>query len=240
LRDLHPDLIVVAAYGEILPTQILELPTYGSLNVHASLLPRWRGAAPVQAAILAGDELSGVTIMKMDAGMDTGPILSQQSTMIGDDETGGELQSRLADLGAELLIDTIPDYISGRLEPVPQDDDLATYAPMLKKQNGRIDLSFSAEKLSRQVLAFEPWPKSFFFWGDLRIVIKAAHPQTTSSGTIGDIVKLNSSPAIITTTGALVLDRIQPAGKREMPGRDFLNGHPDFIGSNLRAQSSDQ
>jgi methionyl-tRNA formyltransferase len=235
LEELRPSLIVVAAYGQILPQEILDLPTYGCLNVHASLLPRWRGAAPIQAAILEGDQLTGVTIMKMDAGLDTGPILKQYSTPILDSDTGGELEKRLADLGSEILIDTIPGYISGDTQPMPQEDSLATYAPMLKKKHGRIDPALQAERLARQVRAFEPWPSSFFFWKDLRIVVRSASPHPQSSGPIGYVSQIAGLPAINTSSGALILERIQPAGKRLMDASDFLNGSPDFIGSSIAA-----
>jgi methionyl-tRNA formyltransferase len=230
-NELKADLIVVAAYGQILPQRLLELPRYGCINVHASLLPRWRGAAPVQAAILEGDDDTGITIMKMDAGLDTGPILQQRSTPIEESETGGELEKRLAVLGGELLFDTIPAYVSGDVKPIEQDDSLATYAPMLKKKDGQIYFRQTAGRLARQVRAFEPWPSSFFFWDNLRIVVRAAHPHPHDSGTIGEVGKIDGLPAISTGSGSLILERIQPAGKREMSSVDFLNGSPDFIGS---------
>ncbi len=140
-----PDVIVVAAYGQILRPAVLDLPPFGCINVHASLLPRWRGAAPVQAAILHGDRESGASIMRMDTGVDTGPILSQIKTPLRDDETASTLSVRLADLGAQLLLDTLPGYLDGSIQPQPQDDDLATYAPLLKKADGELDFSQSAE-----------------------------------------------------------------------------------------------
>lgn len=233
LASLQPGLIVVAAYGQILPRKILELPVHGSINVHASLLPRWRGAAPVQAAILAGDAQTGVTIMKMDAGLDTGPILKQTATPIRPDETGGELESRLARIGGELLVETIPGYLSGDITPTPQEDAQSTYAPMLKKRDGEIDPELDAEQLARQVRAFEPWPSSFFYWGDLRIVVRAARATLIQGTKIGEIILVEGLPAISTASGALVLERVQPAGKREMNAGDFLNGAPDLIGSPL-------
>jgi methionyl-tRNA formyltransferase len=231
LSDFKADLIVVASFGQILPERILNLPKYGSINVHASLLPRWRGAAPIQASIVEGDERTGVTIMKMDAGLDTGPIIDQRSTPISEDETGGELESRLAVLGSQLIRDTIPGYISGEIVPSPQDDSLATYAPMLKKKDGQIDPGFDAARLSRQVRAYEPWPTSFFFWNNLRIVVRSARSMNQNIANPGEVFIFEGAPAIATIDGSLVLETIQPAGKREMKAADFLNGSPDFIGS---------
>ena len=233
LQKLKPGLVVVAAYGRILPEPILALPKYGCINVHASLLPRWRGAAPVQAAILEGDETTGVTIMKMDAGLDTGPLLRQATVTIENDDTGGTLEKKLAELGARLLVETVPSFISGEIQPAPQDDALATYAPMLKKKDGQIDTALSAQRLARQVRAFEPWPTSYFFWNGLRIVIRSAGPHPQSGGQPGDVFMLDSRPAIATGEGALVLTRIQPAGKRAMDASDFINGAPDFIGTHI-------
>ncbi len=233
ISRLEPDLIVVAAYGQILPAAILELPVHGSINVHASLLPRWRGAAPVRAAMLAGDPETGVTIMKMDPGLDTGPILTQRSIPIGSEETGGELERKLAVLGADLLLDTIPGYISGEIKPSPQDDSAATYAPMLRKKDGHLDPSLAADRLARQVSAFEPWPTTYFFWEDLRIVVRSARAHSAEQGIFGDVFEIEGLPAITAGSGSLILERIQPAGKREMSASDFLNGSPSFIGARI-------
>ena len=143
LERWQPDLIVVAAFGQILRKDVLELPPHGCINVHASLLPRWRGAAPIQAAILAGDAQSGITIMRMDAGLDTGPILSQKAVPLAPDETAGSLSAKLAQLGADLLLETLPPYLTGELQARPQDDALSTYAPMLKKADGELDFSLA-------------------------------------------------------------------------------------------------
>src|SRR5512147_1011647 len=149
LRLWKPDLIVVAAFGQILKKDVLDLPRFGSINVHASLLPRWRGAAPINAAILHGDEETGVTIMKMDVGLDTGPILSQRSIRLTPDDTAGSVTESLSHLGADLLLETLPDYLSGKIQPLPQPEEGATYAPMLKKEEGRLDFTQPAEELER-------------------------------------------------------------------------------------------
>ena len=233
IADLEPDMLVVAAYGQILPQSLLDIPKNGSLNVHASLLPRWRGAAPIQAAILHGDEQSGVTIMQMDAGLDTGPILSQQSIKVAADETGGSLTERLSRIGADLLVETIPQLLSGEIGAAPQDNALATHAPMLKKSDGELDLEATAEQLARQIRAFEPWPGSFIMWGDRRLVVKRAHAALLNGTTTGKVTMVDNVPALATHEGVLVLDVFQPAGKREMSGEAFVRGAPDFIGTQL-------
>jgi methionyl-tRNA formyltransferase len=158
LQAWSPDVIVVTAFGQILRPVVLDLPRFGCINVHGSLLPRWRGAAPIQAAILAGDKETGITIMKMDAGVDTGPILSQRYIPIAPDDTGGSLFAKMSTLGAELLLDTLPRYLSGELIPQPQPEEGATYAPMLKKEDGLLDFTRPAVELERRVHAMNPWP----------------------------------------------------------------------------------
>jgi len=236
IEALKPDMLVVAAYGQILPQSLLDIPKNGSLNVHASLLPRWRGAAPVQAAIRHGDKQTGVTIMQMDAGLDTGPILSQQSIRIAADETGGSLTERLSQIGADLLVETIPQLLSGEIAPEPQDNTHATNAPMLKKSDGELDLEATAEQLARQIRAFDPWPGSFIMWGDRRLVVKRAHTALLNGTVTGKVTVVEDVPAIATREGVLVLDVIQPAGKREMSGEAFVRGAPDFIGAQLPTQ----
>jgi methionyl-tRNA formyltransferase len=231
LASLRPDLIVVVAFGQILPVPVLEIPAHGCLNVHASLLPRWRGAAPIQAAILHGDEVSGITIMRMDAGLDSGPILSQRSTPIGPRETGGELSGRLARLGADLLMETLPGYLAGELQPRPQDAEQATLAPMLKKSDGRLDPTLEAGPLSRQVRAYEPWPGSFLElpWG--RLLIRRAHDEPPEALPMppGTTTTRRGLPAVHTGKGLLVLDVVQLPGRKAQAGREFLRGAPQFL-----------
>ncbi len=236
IEALEPDMLVVAAYGQILPQRLLDIPKNGSLNVHASLLPRWRGAAPIQAAIRNGDEQTGVTIMQMDAGLDTGPILTQQSIRIAADETGGSLTERLSQIGSDLLVETIPQLLSGEIAPEPQDESLATHAPMLKKSDGALNLDATAEQLARQIRAFDPWPGSFIMWGDRRLVVKRAHTALLNGTATGRVTVVDNVPAVATREGVLVLDVIQPAGKREMSGEAFVRGAPEFIGAQLPTQ----
>lgn len=234
LRDLDPSVIVVAAYGRILPGEILSLPPHGCVNVHASLLPRWRGASPIQAAILHGDDKTGVTIMKMDAGLDTGPIIAQEATPIQADETGGELAERLAILGADLLTESLPPYVAGELALRPQEHSMATNAPQLKKADGRLDFRLPAAVLARQVRAFEPWPGSFLLWKGQRILVKEARAIADDGEELPGVATTSASlPAVQTPAGLLLLESVQPAGKRTMGGRDFLNGAQDFAGSQL-------
>ena len=228
LHSWEPDLIVVAAFGQILRSPVLNLPPHGCINVHASLLPRWRGAAPIQAAILHGDKQTGVTIMRMDPGVDTGPILSQRATPITDEQTAGTLSPHLAELGAQLLIESLPVYLNGELLPQPQDESLATYAPMLKKVDGQLDFDKPAADLARLVRAYNPWPGAFTSWGAGRLKIHRAHAINSASPGAGKRVIHNGQAAFGTVQGILVLDEVQPAGKKAMPGEFFLRGVRDW------------
>jgi methionyl-tRNA formyltransferase len=223
LKAWAPDVIVVAAFGQILQDSVLNLPPFGCVNVHASLLPRWRGAAPVQAAILH-DDVTGVTIMKMDEGLDTGPILSQRRLPIADQVTAGALFDSLAQMGADLLIETLPKYFDGKIQPQPQEDELATYAPRLKKSDGKLDFSQSADTLSRKIRAFHPWPGSFQQFHDKRLNIIAAHAKEAKHVIPGKRYIVDEKPAWGTGEGLLVLDQVQLAGKTRVSGEAFLRG----------------
>lgn len=224
LKAWAPDLIVVAAYGQILKPRVLQLPRYGCLNVHASLLPRWRGASPVAYAIWEGDKETGVTIMLMDEGLDTGPILTQRKEPIHPDDTAATLGARLAHLGAELLVETLPGYLKGDIRPQPQDDRLATYAPLLKREHGRLDFAQTAERLARQVRAFDPWPGTFTFWKGKRLKVLQAQARDLSSPGPGIPLVVEGYPAVGTEQGVLVLTRVQLEGRRPVDGAAFLRG----------------
>lgn len=224
LHEWRPEVIVVAAFGQILRQAVLSLPPYGCVNVHASLLPRWRGAAPVQSAILHGDKETGVTIMLMDVGVDTGPILSQRSIPILPEDTGGSLSHRLSLLGADLLLETLPKYLEGSIQPQPQDESGATYAPMLSKADGLIDCSQSAEILARKVRAYNPSPGTYILWDNLVLKIHKAHRAGGFASPPGKRLIHQGLPAIACAEDLLVLDEIQPAGKRAMSGDAFLRG----------------
>ncbi len=229
LSAWQPDLIVVAAFGQILPKNVLALPPKGCLNVHASLLPRWRGASPIQAAILAGDERSGVTIMLMEEGLDTGPILAQRTVPIRPGTTGAELSQQLSFLGAATLIEILPSYLSGMLAPLTQADGLATYAPLLKRSDGLLDFTQSALALTRKVHAYSPWPGTYFILNGKQIKVLDAHPHDTFESEVEGRYIVNGLPAVGTSEGLLVLDQLQPEGKRGMSGGAFLNGQPNWL-----------
>jgi methionyl-tRNA formyltransferase len=223
LRAWSPDVIVVAAFGQILRQEVLDLPSYGCINVHASLLPRWRGAAPINAAILRGDKKTGITIMKMDKGVDTGPILSQRSLRIKPGETAGSLFDRLSALGANLLLDTLPGYLAGVIEPHPQPEAGATYAPMLNKEEGQLDFSHPAEELERKVRAFNPWPGAYLIWNGNMLKV---HSASIGFGNLekGERGVYMGLPAVGTSEDLLVLVEVQPSGRRPMEGKAFLAG----------------
>ena len=225
LRAWAPDLIVVAAFGQILKKDVLDLPQYGCINVHASLLPRWRGAAPINAAILAGDEETGVTIMKMDVGLDTGPMFAKKSIRLNPDDTAGSVLGALSTLGANLLNETLPDIISGKLKAEPQPQEGATYAPMLKKEDGLLDFTHSAIELERRVRAMNPWPGAWFEWnGSPLKVARASVVSGENSLASGSRFTVEGRPAVMSADGALILEEVQPAGKKIMPGKSFLAG----------------
>ncbi len=238
VRAWAPDLMVVVAFGQLLRPAILDLPRFGCLNLHASLLPRWRGASPIQAAILAGDGSSGVTVMRMDAGLDTGPILAQRSIRLARDETGGTLSARMAHLGAALLLETLPGYVSGSVRAYPQEEALATYAPRLRKSDGALVASQPAEILARKVRAYDPWPGTFVEWQGGRLGILAAHAETSRALAVpGQFISKQGRPAITTLDGLLVLDRVQPIGRKPMAGEAFLRGNRSFVGASLSTSS---
>jgi methionyl-tRNA formyltransferase len=223
LQTWSPDVIIVAAFGQILRPEVLDLPKYGCINVHGSILPRWRGASPIQAAILAGDQETGITIMKMDPGIDTGPILSQRYIPIAPDETGGTLFEKLAPLGAELLLETLPKYLSGEIQPRLQPEEGATYTKMIKKEEGLLDPARPAGELERRVRAFNPWPGAYLLYNGKPLKVEHASiaPVTANAG---QRVIHQGLPALGTPEGLLVLEEVRPAGKKTMSGKAFLAG----------------
>ena len=202
---------------------MLDLPRFGCINVHASLLPRWRGAAPINAAILHGDKETGVTIMKMDVGLDTGPMLAKRSIRLSRDDTAGSVTETLSHLGADLLIETLPDYLSGKIIPQPQPEQGATYAPMLKKEEGKLDFTRDVHELERQVRAFNPWPGTFIDFDGAFLKIHKAHVEK-GNAPAGQRLIVQDQPAVGARGGLLILDEVQPAGKKSMSGKSFLGG----------------
>lgn len=228
LIDWQPDLIVVAAFGQILRPWALELPKFGCINVHGSLLPRWRGASPIQASILNGDEETGISIMKMDAGIDTGDVLSKVKVEIASDDTTESLSEKLATAGARLLIETLPGYINGEICPEPQDETGACYAGMISSNDAILDFHQSARVLERKVRAYQPWPIAKMMQNDLPLAIYQAESVIYEGTLVGKKYIHQKNPAVGTSDGYLVLKVVQPAGKKRMSGRDFLNGNKSW------------
>ena len=235
LRTLAPDLIVVVAFGQILRANVLEIPPHGCLNVHGSLLPKYRGAAPAQAAILAGETETGITLMLMDEGMDTGPIVAQASCSITPDDTAATLREKLCRLGADLLIETLPPWLAGEISPQPQDDSQAIYCRTIVKSDGRLDWKQPAKMLERQVRAYIPWPTAFTHWGGklLKILHTVPMPEWRGQGQPGQVVALDDGAGVVTGEGVLKLLKVQLAGKRTMMIEEFLRGQREFVGSVL-------
>jgi methionyl-tRNA formyltransferase len=247
IRAWAPDVIVVAAFGQLLRQNVLAIPPHGCLNVHASLLPKYRGAAPIPAAILNGDAVTGVTIMRIDPGLDTGPIVAQREEAIRPDDTAGALAERLAALGAALLVEVLPRWLAGAIQATPQDDNAATLAPQLQKEAGRLDWTRSAVELERQVRAFSPWPGTFTSAASLggavlhvrAAALSAVGAQFISAasplrGEPGQVVALNGGRiGVVTGAGVLELKEVQLAGKRAMAAAEFARGWRDFVGARL-------
>ncbi len=232
------DLSLVAAYGKILPPDALAVPKYGSLNVHPSLLPRWRGPTPIQAALLAGDIVSGVTIIQMDAEMDHGPIAARREfSLAGRAWIAPELSDELTDLGVELFCEILDPWLAGKLTPQPQNHAAATYSRLLKREDGHVDWSQPANVIERKVRAFQPWPGAYTFWRrdrrELRLTIEAAG-IAGGSGAAGAVRPANGTWGVITGGGMLIIRRLKPEGGKSMSGADFLRGHPDIIGVTLQ------
>lgn len=223
LSTWAPDFIVVAAYGKILRQNVLDLPRYGCINVHASYLPRWRGASPIQTAILHGDQTTGVTIMVMDAGVDTGAILSQQVVPINPDDDAIMLSAKLAEVGAPLLVNTLDRYLAGAIQPLSQPEEGATYATMIRKEDGVLDFTQPAASLERKVRAFIEWPGAFISIGDEMLKVRKAK-VIPGAGTAGSRGVVDRFPCVDTPDGKLVLLEVKPAGKNWMSGADFLRG----------------
>jgi methionyl-tRNA formyltransferase len=244
LAALRPDAFVVAAYGQILRQRLLDVPPLGTLNVHPSLLPRWRGASPVAAAILAGDEVTGVTLMQMVRALDAGPVLAQVEATISPHDTTGTLEARLARAGADLLAETLDAWLAGELTPTPQDESLVTYAPQVRRADALLDWSVPAIDLWRRVRAYQPWPVAYTRWRGEELRIHAAWPIDLESGQAPGTVLPPVQPpaeagepqptfAIQTGRGQLIVLRLQRPGRREINGSEFLRGQRDFVGSHL-------
>jgi methionyl-tRNA formyltransferase len=234
LRAIGADLIVLADYGRLIPATLLELPRHGALNLHPSLLPRHRGAAPVPAAILAGDAATGVTLMRMDEGLDSGPVLAQREVLLDGTEIAPDLEARLAVVAADLLVQMLPAWLAGTLEARPQPADGVTLTRPLRRNDGLLDPKRPAVELERQVRAYQPWPGSFLGSDGGRLIVwraaciegpDEAEVSDPAGVGVGALVSLGDSVALRTSRGLLRLDEVQPAGKRRMSGAEYRRGH---------------
>lgn len=235
LRALAPDVLVLAAYGQILREAMLNLAPYGCIGLHASLLPRWRGAAPVAAAILHGDTMTGVSLMLTDAGMDTGPIIAQRSIQIGRDDTTPLLTQKLAVLAADTLEDVLPDWLKGKITPRVQDEGQATYAPLLTREQGLLDWRLPAVNLERAVRALNPWPGTYTLLDGCELKVHSARaiPGEDVPDAPGTVVNLGGRIGVVTGKGVLVVDILQLEGRRSLPAPEFARGRRGFVGARL-------
>lgn len=225
LLDWNADVYIVAAFGLIVRKNILEIPKFGLINVHASLLPRWRGAAPIQAAIIAGDKVTGITIMKLNEGIDTGDYLTQQTVEIDPNETTGELTDRLSIIGADLLIKTLPDYFNGSISLIQQNEQNATYAGMIHKEDAILDLNEPAELLCRKVRAYQPWPVSRLEVDGTIMQVHKAEAVISVGKPAGRKYIYKNYPAVTTSEGLFILKVIQLPGKKPVDGNSYLQGN---------------
>jgi len=241
VKKIKPDLIIVAAYGKILPKEILEIPGFSCLNIHTSLLPKFRGPSPIQNALLIGEKETGVTLMLMDEGIDTGDILARKKIKINSDDTFKTLSLKLSELSVKLLLKTIPLWIEGKLKRKKQDETQATFCQLIERNDGRIFWNETAENIYNKYRALYPWPGVFCFWendGSLeRIKFQKISLQKDSSRDkrrVGEVFQLENKIGIQTANNAVIADIIQLEGKKSLAAKEFINGHPDFIGSVLK------
>lgn len=237
IRNISPDVIAVVAYGKILPTEILTLPRYGCVNGHASLLPKYRGAAPIQWCIVNGEKETGVTAMQMDEGMDTGDILETAVTEIGAEETAGELFERLSVIGAKLLVKTLADIENGNVTPIKQDESKATSAPIIKKEMAKISFhDMTADEVHNAVRGFCPWPVAFFISGGKRIKIIKSR-VVNMHGTAGTVLKSDNELIVACKKEAVALETIQPEGSKPMSAKQYLCGRPVALGTEIEDEN---
>jgi len=231
IKKHNPDVIIIVAYGEIIPKNLLAIPKYGWLNVHASLLPKYRGASPIQGVLLAGEKETGITLMKLDVHLDTGPIIAQKQTAIDEEETSETLHNKLSKLGTSIIKDSLLPYLEGDLKPQAQPKKSPTpTTSIIKKQDGQIDWNQPAEVIERTVRAYTPWPGAFCFWKNKRLNIKKAHViMLPSNMPPGSVFQHGSAVIVGTGSEGLQLDVAQLEGKNVMPITEFLKGHPEFV-----------
>lgn len=242
LRQFEPDIIIVAAYGKILPKTVLDIPKFSAINIHPSILPKWRGPSPIQNAILEGEKETGITIMRMDAGMDSGDILTQEKMLISDIDTSESLLQKASKQSSHLLLQTLPAWIENKIIPKKQGADKATFCKIISKEDGKINWQESAEKIYNKFRAFYPWPGIFCFWNlngkNARLKFTQISIEKNTSNEIwqlksGTVVKINGNVGVLTTDGILMLEEIQMEGKKNMVAKEFVIGYPKFFGSVL-------
>lgn len=241
IADLSPDLIVVAAYGKIIPKKVLDIPGYGCINVHASLLPKFRGSSPIQNALLLGEKETGVTLMLMDEGIDTGDIITQEKVAIDENDTTVTLTEKLAAAGKELILKTLPQWAEKKIELVKQDNSKATSSQLIEREDGHIIWEDEAENIYNRYRAFQPWPGIFGFWENnvalqrikfLKIKLQKTDPETKHN--IGEVFEIGDQVGVQTLKGVIILEEVQLEGKEPAPIVNFKNGYPNFLGTILK------
>ena len=234
LASLNPDLILVVAYGLFLPADTLDVPPLGALNIHPSLLPKHRGPSPVATAILEGDTTTGATLMQLDEGMDSGPIIAQRETTIGEDETAEDLTVRLFEMGARLLADTLPRWRTGEFAPVPQSEGDTTITRLFRREDGEINWTRPADYIARQIRAYHPWPGTYTPWNGKQLKVHQAEPLDNDEDFApGTVVEIDQGIGVATGEGILLIQRVQPEGRQAMDIGDFTRGYRGFVGSRL-------
>ncbi len=235
IKKLNPDLIILTDYGQIIPKQILNIPKHGAINIHPSLLPKYRGASPIQAAILNNDHQTGTTIILMDEKLDHGPILASSKLQITNSPNYEELSQQLAGLGAKLLVKTLPKWVAGKIQVRPQNHSRVTFTKIINKEDGKIDWNNSAKKIERKIRAYHKWPNAYTFWNNKSLTMfKAKDYQKNTHKKPGEVFLENKDLAVQTGKGVLILKQVQLQGKKQMAAKDFLNGHQKIVGATLR------
>lgn len=241
IKEINPDLIVIIAYGKIIPKEILKIPKYKSINIHPSLLPKFRGPSPIQNAILAGEKETGITIMLVDEKMDHGDILTQTKVLIYPNETTETLSKKIASICSKLLLETIPFWIGGKIKPQKQDHTKATYCQLVEREDGHIFWDLEAREIFNKFRAFDPWPGIFSVWekggNTLRIKLTKISLQENDPGEkyeLGEVFKMDKRIGVKTPKGIIILEEIQIEGKKPIAIKEFVNGHKDFVGSRLK------
>jgi methionyl-tRNA formyltransferase len=241
IKGMSPDLILIFAYGKIIPPSILEIPPFGCLNIHPSLLPKFRGPSPIQNVILSGEKEIGITLMKIDEKVDHGEIISQKTFPIDKDDTAETLSQKIAPVCSELAVKSIPDWIAGKIEAKKQNDEIATYCQLIEREDGHIFWNEEAEEIYNRFRAFEPWPGVFTIWENYNVLLrikikkmKIRESDKEKSRQLGEVFRIGNDLGVQTAKGTIVLEELQIEGKKTLPAKEFINGYPNFVGSLLK------